>query len=123
MSRFPFRFDQRWAPLFCLLGVQEGDGVELTEDGSLLATYGRFRVRTPLENIDHTVVTGPHQWYKAVGLRLSLMDDGLTFGTNHYLGLRIAFRQRIPRVIGPRDHSNLWVSVSDPAGLAAGIGR
>jgi hypothetical protein len=105
------------------LGVQEGDGVELAEDGSLLATYGRFRVRTPLENIDHTVVTGPHQWYKAVGLRLSLTDDGLTFGTNHYLGLSIAFRQKIPSVVGPRDHSTLWVSVSDPAGLAAGIGR
>ena len=82
-SRFPFRFDRRWAPLFCLLGVQESDGVELAEDGSLLATYGRFEVKTPLENIDHTVVTGPHQWFKAVGLRLSLTDDGLSFGFGH----------------------------------------
>ena len=23
-------------------------------------------------NIDHTLVTGPHRWYTAVGLRLSL---------------------------------------------------
>jgi hypothetical protein len=122
-SHFPYHFDTRWAPLFCALGVRDDDGVHLTEDGGLVALYGRFQVRTTLENIDHTAVTGPHRWYTAVGLRLSLSDDGLTFGTNHYLGLSIAFRQKIPRVVGPRDHSTLWVSVSDPAGLAAAIGR
>ena len=95
--------------------MREDDGLEITEDGSLVATYGRFRVRTTLANVDHTVVTGPHRWYTAVGLRLSFADDGVTFGTNHYLGLSIAFKSKIPAVIGPRDHSSLWVSVGDPA--------
>jgi len=122
-ARFPYRLDQRWAPLFCLLGVQDDDGVEVTEDGKVVATYGRFSVRTTIDNIDATEVTGPHRWYTAVGLRLSLADDGLTFGTNHHLGLSISFRQKIPSVIGPRDHSTLWVSVADPEALAAAIGR
>ena len=122
VKRFPYRLDKRWAPLFFALGVDREDGVEVS-DGALVATYGGFRVETPLDNIDRTVVTGPHRWYTAVGLRLSFVDDGLTFGTNHLLGLSISFVDRIPRVVGWKDHSMLWVSVADPAGLAEAIGK
>ena len=120
---FPYRFDRRWILTFIALRVSKNDGVTLTIDGLLRATYGRFRVETPLSNIDHTTVTGPHRWYTAVGLRLSATDDGITFGTNHRLGLSITFKERVPRVIGLRDHSTLWVSVTDPKALAAAIGR
>lgn len=122
-THFPYRLDQRWAPVFCLLGVRDDDGVELTDDGRLVATYGRFAVSTTIGNVDRTTVTGPHRWYTAVGLRLSFTDDGLTFGTNHQLGLSIVFKRKIPAVFGPRDHSVLWVSVADPSALAAAIGR
>ena len=54
-------------------------------------------------------------------VRLSFADDGLTMGTNHHLGLCIGFVQRIPKVIGFRDHSALWVSVADPEGLAEAL--
>ncbi len=120
---FPYRLDKRWAPLFLVLGVSEEDGVEITDDGKLIATYGRFSVNTTLDNVDHTRVTGPHRWYTAVGLRLSFTDDGITFGTNHHKGLWIAFVNKIPKIIGFRDHSLLWVSVADPEGLAAAIGK
>ena len=120
---FPYRLDKRWKALFFALGVKDGDGVDITGKGELIATYGRFKVRTKLANIAHTQVTGPHRWYTAVGLRLSLTDDGVTFGTNHRKGLSIAFVKRIPRVIGFRNHSTLWVSVADPEGLAEAIGK
>ncbi|MEZ5257042.1 MAG: hypothetical protein R2704_08060 [Microthrixaceae bacterium] len=120
---FPYRLDNRWKPMFVLLGVHDSDGVSLTDDGRFRATYGRFSVETPLENIDHTEVTGPHRWYTAVGVRLSFADDGLTFGTNHSAGLCVAFKERIPRVIGLKAHSTLWVSVADPEALATAIGR
>lgn len=120
---FPYRLDKRWTPLFFALGVKESDGVTLSGKGELIATYGRFRVRTKLGNVDHTLVTGPHRWYTAVGLRLSFTDDGVTFGTNHRKGLSIAFVKKVPSVIGFRDHSTLWVSVADPEGLAAAIGK
>jgi hypothetical protein len=122
---FPYRLDNRWKPLFALLGVSENDGVQVTSDGELRATFGRNFIETTVENVDHTEVTGPHRWYTAVGLRLSLAkgDDSITFGTNHELGLSIAFKHKIPRVIGFRDHSTLWVSVADPEGLAAAIGK
>ncbi len=120
---FPYRFDGRWKPLFVTLRVDERDGVTLTDDGMLRATYGRAKVETPLDNVDHTLVTGPHRWYTAVGLRLSFSDDGITFGTNHRRGLCIEFAEPVRRVIGLRPHSALWVSVADPEGLAAAIGR
>ena len=120
---FPYRFDKRWTPLFRVLGVREEDGVDITDDGKLIATYGRFSVKTTLDNVSNTRVTGPHRWYTAVGVRLALTDDGITFGTNHYKGLWIAFVEKVPRVIGFRKHSLLWVSVADPEGLAEAIGK
>jgi hypothetical protein len=120
---FPYRLDHRWKPMFVLLGVSDSDGVTLTDDGQLRASYGRFSLETPLANVDHTRVTGPHRWYTAVGVRLSFADDGLTFGTNHTAGLCIAFAEKVPKVIGLKDHSALWVSVADPGALATAIGR
>ncbi len=119
---FPYRLDRRWAPTFVTLRVKKTDGVTITADGTLRATFGRWKVETPLSNIDHTEVTGPHRWYTAVGLRLSRVDDGITFGTNHRLGLCIAFVESVPRVIGVRDHSALWVSVAEPDQLATALG-
>ena len=118
---FPYRLDGRFSPLFAVLGVKDTDGVTLTVDGRVVATYGRKRVETPMDNVDHTLRTGPHRWWKAVGLRLSFADDGLTMGTNFDAGLCIAFVEKIPKVIGLRDHSALWVSVADPDALAAAI--
>ncbi|MGI9644368.1 MAG: hypothetical protein ACR2O6_03560 [Ilumatobacteraceae bacterium] len=112
--------------MFAVLGLSDDDGVTLqamgTDEATFVATYGRKRIETPLSNIDHTEVTGDHRWYTAVGVRLSFADDGLTFGTNHGAGLCVAFVERIPKVIGFRDHSALWVSVAEPDALAEALG-
>ena len=127
---FPYRRDERWKLLFAGLGVSDDDGVTLIDagdddsgGGTFVATFGRKRVETPIANIDHTEISGPHRWWTAVGMRLSFADDGLTFGTNADRGVCVAFHERIPRVIGFRDHSALWVSVADPEGLAAALDR
>ncbi len=118
---FPYRIDKRWKAMFAALRVSDSDGVTVGEDGSVVATYGRARVRTTIDNVHHTEITGPHRWYTAVGMRLSFADDGLTFGTNHHRGLCIEFVEPVRRVIGLKDHSALWVSVADPEGLAAAL--
>jgi len=118
---FPYEVDRRWALMFKALALRDTDGVTVGDDGSLAATFGRVRVDTTVGNVDHTEISGPHRFYTAVGLRLSFADDGLTFGTNHRRGLCIGFVEQIPKVIGFRDHSALWVSVADPEGLAAAI--
>lgn len=120
-TAFPYRLDRRWTALFKVLGVNDDDGVQLTEDGRLVAAYGRFQAETPLTNVSGTSVTGPHRWWTAVGVRLSFADDGLTFGTNHHQGLCTEFTEPIPKVMGFREHSSLWVSVADPEALAEAI--
>lgn len=123
---FPYRFDKHWTPLFVAMRVGANDGVTVTRNpdggGTFRATFGFLSTETPLSNIDQTKITGPHRWYTAVGPRLSFADDGLTFGTNHHQGLCIEFVERIPKVIGPRRHSALWVSVANPQGLADALG-
>jgi hypothetical protein len=114
---FPYERDDRWKLLLLPLGIRSSDGVTV-DDESMRATFGWFSVETSLDNVVTTSISGPHRWYTAVGLRLSFADDGLTFGTNHRRGLCIEFERRVPRVIGFRDHSSLWVSVQDPEGLA-----
>ena len=122
-KHFPYKLDNRWRALFMVLGVTKKDGVSITDKGELIATFGRYQVKTTVQNIDHTEITGPHRWYTAVGLRLSFADDGVTFGTNHKKGLSIVFEKRIPKVIGFKNHTMLWVSVADPEGLAKAIGK
>jgi hypothetical protein len=117
---FPYRFDRRFAPLWLSAGaLPRRDGVTLTDDGRFLATFGLFRVDTPVANISDAHVAGPYRWWTAVGPRLSLADDGLTFGTNAQAGLCIHFRDKIKRVIGFKDHSALTVTVADPRSLEA----
>ncbi len=117
---FPYDIDGRWKALLFPLRVKETDGVTLTDD-TVRATFGFWSVETSRSNVVGTAITGPHRWYTAVGLRLSFTDDGLTFGTNHQRGLCIEFATKIPKVIGPRDHSALWVSVADPDALAVAL--
>lgn len=109
--------------MFATLRLKDTDGVTLTDDGVLRATLGFARVETPLDNVDHTEISGPHRWYTAVGVRLSFADDGLTLGTNHRRGVCLGFVDPIPKVIGFKQHSALWVSVADCDGLVAAIGR
>jgi len=114
---FEYSHDKRFIPLLFPLGVGRDDGVTVG-DTTMRATFGHVSIETPLANVTGTSVSGPHQWFKAVGLRLSFSDDGLTFGTDHRRGLCIEFDEKVPKVIGFRNHSSLWVSVADPDGLA-----
>jgi hypothetical protein len=121
---FPYRFDRRFMPLWLSAGALPWrDGVTITDDGRFVATFGLLRVDTPLENIADSHVAGPYRWWTAVGPRLSLADDGLTFGTNARAGLCIHFRDKIKRVIGFRDHSALTVTVAAPEALDAALRR
>ncbi len=119
-AQFPLALESRFRPIITPLGVTGNDGVTVTDD-ELIATYGWVSLRTPLENIRGGSISGPHRWYTAVGLRLSFSDDGLTFGTTPTRGVCIEFIERVPRVIGSRDHSALWVSVADCEGLLAAL--
>ncbi len=117
---FPYRLDTRYQLMWKPIGVGKNDGVTITDD-TFTATYGRKRVVTPLANVTEAHATLDYQWWKAIGMRLSFADDGLTFGTSTHGGVCVHFDQRIPKVIGLRDHSALTVTVDDLNGLVDAI--
>jgi len=116
---FPFDFDRRFRWIWYPMGARpRTDGVSITEDGRFVATFGKFRVDTPLSNIKAATKTGPYRWWRGVGLRGSGADSGITFGTTPRGGVCILFIEHIPRVLppGPR-HAGLTVTVADRDGL------
>jgi hypothetical protein len=121
---FPYRFDWRFAPMWLPFGLRPGrDGVHVVaEDNRFRATYGFFHVETPLDNVVGGHVTSGYRWYTAIGVRLSFVDDGLTFGTNRDSGVCVHFRQPISPVLGRKAHSALTVTVADCVGLVDCIG-
>ena len=118
---FPYAFDDRFKLLLTPMLVTRKHGVTVT-DTSVRATFGVFSIETPLDNVVGSSISGPHQWFKAIGLRLSLADDGVTFGTNASRGVCIEFAERLGPVVGLRKHSSLWVSVADCDGLVDALG-
>lgn len=118
---FPYRFDRKFIGIWRPLGAREGvDGVTVTDD-SFLATFGRKRVETPMTNVTGAHATHDYRWWTAVGMRLSFVDDGLTFGTATHGGVCVHFDEPIRRVIGRKNHSALTVTVDDLDGLVQAI--
>jgi hypothetical protein len=118
---FPYDFDLRYALIWRSLGARPSvDGVTVGEN--LVATFGRFRVDTPMTNVECAKETGPYHWWRAVGLRGSGKDSGITFGTTPRGGVCILFKERIPRVLPTASaHEGLTVTVEDRAGLVAAL--
>jgi hypothetical protein len=119
---YPYDFDHRFAPMWLAFGAWPGrDGVTVTDD-ELRATFGLLSVATPRDNVAGAHITRDYRWWTAIGARASLVDDGLTFGTNHRAGVCIHFRTNVRRVMGLKDHSALTVTVADVDGLTAVLG-
>jgi hypothetical protein len=121
IRRFPFAFEPSHRAAARPFGIRpENAWVEVSESG-LEARYGRWRLRTPLQNIERVELTGPYRYVKTAGPpRLGITDGGLTFGSNHRRGVLITFRSRV-RAIDPAGvirHPELTVTVEDPETLA-----
>jgi hypothetical protein len=122
-EHFGYAIDRRYLPVLLPFLLRPArDGVELTDEGSLVATFGLFKVSTPLSNITGAHITRNYRWWTAVGVRMSRADDGLTFGTNHDGGVCIHFGERVPSALRRSGHSALTVTVADLEGLTAALG-
>lgn len=115
---FAYDVDKRLAPFWLPFGLRPGkDGVTITDDGTLRATFGFLSVETPLVNIDEAHVTRRYRWWTAAGARGSRVDDGLTFGTNSRAGVCVHFHEPVPSPLRRKGHSALTVTVADVDGL------
>lgn len=123
MPYFAYRFASKAAPVVRVLGVKPNrDGVRIA-NGRLRASFGFLNADTAIENVSTATVTGPYEWFKVLGPRLSMSDHGLTFGTTTDGGVCLEFVEPIRRVIGPWDHPTLTLTVDDPEGLIEAIGN
>jgi hypothetical protein len=118
--RFPFRFDPTYRRLARPFGVTpECAWVDLWEE-ELEVRYGRWRVRTPVDNIAGAEATGPYALIKTAGpARLAITDRGLTFASNGDRGARISFHSPVAGIDrrGRIRHPELTVTVVDVDGL------
>jgi hypothetical protein len=118
---FAFRFDPRFRWLLRAAGVTPDNAAVTVGAGRLVARFGRWLVDTPVTNVVSAEVTGPYRWwFKVIGPHLSLVDRGLTFGTNSEAGTCLRFRDPVAGMdpLGRIRHPGLTVTVEDPAGLA-----
>ena len=115
---FPYAIDKKLAVFWVPFGVRPSkDGVTLTDSGRFVATFGLLRLETPLDNIDEAHITRGYRWWTAAGARGSLVDDGLTFGTNAAAGVCVHFREKVGSPLRRSGHSALTVTVADLEGL------
>ena len=121
---FAYDVDKRLAPFWLPFGLRSRkDGVTITDDRTFRATFGFMRVETPLSNIDDAHITRDYRWWTAAGVRGSMADDGLTFGTNRSAGVCVHFREPVPSPLRRKGHSAITVTVADPDGLVARLVR
>ena len=122
-QHFPYAVDLRFAPMWGPFGVRpRKDGVTLTDDRRLQASFGFLKLETPLSNVDGAHITKGYRWWTAVGARGSFVDDGLTFGTNTKAGVCVHFRDKVKSPLNRKGHSALTVTVTDLEGLVRALG-
>ena len=122
-QHFGYAIDKRYLPLLLPFGLRPArDGVTLTDDGSFMATFGFFKLATPVANITGAHITRDYRWWTAFGVRGSMADDGLSFGTNHDAGVCVHFADKVPSPLRRSGHSALTVTVADLEGLTAALG-
>ena len=69
-KRFAYAIDKRYLPLLVPFGLRGSkDGVTLTDEGSLSATFGFFKIKTPLANVTDAHITRNYRWWTAFGVR------------------------------------------------------
>ena len=122
-EHFSYAIDKRYLPVVLPFLLRPSkDGVTLTDEGSFVATFGIFKIVTPRANISGAHITRHYRWWTAFGVRMSRVDDGLTFGTNHDGGVCVHFAERVPSPLRRSGHSALTVTVADLDGLATALG-
>jgi hypothetical protein len=121
---YRYSFDKRLIVFWGVFAVRPAsDGVTISDDGRLRATFGLLKLETPLENVDGAHITRHYRWWTAAGARRSMKDDGLTFGTNAKAGVCIHFCEKVPSLLRRKGHSALTVTVEDLEGLTKALAR
>ena len=119
---YRYQVDRRYVPALMFWGFRPGRDAVRLDGGTFTASLGLIKLQTEKSNIIGAHITRGYRWWTAVGARMSLVDDGLTFGTNHDAGVCIHFAQPVPSRLRRSGHSALTVTVADLDGLVRELG-
>jgi hypothetical protein len=115
--RYPIRIGARSALLLRLaFGVTAERAHVLLDDDVLVARFGWWEMRVPVEDIVSWRIEGPWRWVTAVGVRRSLRDGDVTFAGSPRGGVRLDFRDPVRWTVF--NVPALYVGVDDLEGLA-----
>lgn len=123
MTRYAFRFSPATRIALAPLGVTPSTAYVAVDDRHVTVRWGLWRLRTPLANIAEVVEFDGLSPVKALGLRLSFADRGVTFGTSTQGGVCLRFHRPVAAALpfGLLRHPGATVTVADPAALAADV--
>jgi hypothetical protein len=119
VARFDFAFDNRFRTWLLPLGVAPASAAAVVGREHLLVRFGLWTVTTRLDNIAETSIGGPYTWWRTIGVRVSLRDRGLTFGTNASSGVCLRFAEPVRGLdpLGVVRHPGLTMTLADPGGF------
>lgn len=117
--RFDFDFDARARLPLRLIGITPSRAAVYLREGNFEVRFGVWSLCTPVSNIVKAELTGPFRWIRAVGLRLSLSDRGVTFGTTARRGVCLSFAEPVRAMdpLGLLRHPGATVTVCEPEAL------
>ncbi|NJP91766.1 hypothetical protein HCN51_20270 [Nonomuraea sp. FMUSA5-5] len=116
---FGFAFEDRYRPLLAALGIRPSTCRLTLTDELLRVRFGPWLVLSPRHNVAGAALSGPYSPLKAIGVRISLADGGLTFGSSTTQGVCLRFHRSVSgsEPLGLLRHPALTVTVEDPARL------
>lgn len=119
MAQFGFAFETKYAPFLLPFGVTRDSAWLRIDDDGVEVRFGFFKLTTPVSNITGYQLSGDYKAYRAIGVRTSLADRGVTFGSTTERGLCVTFASpvAVKPGIGLR-HPGMTVTVEDVEGLA-----
>jgi len=123
VEQFEFAFAPRFRWMLALIGVMPGTAYVSLSAERLVARFGPWTCETPVANVRAVCRTGPYRWFKAIGVRGSFVDRGLTFGTTTAGGACVLLRQPVPGLVpvGSLRHPGLTLTVAEPERFVASL--
>ena len=88
-------------------------------DGLVTARFGRFELRTAVENVTRWRIEGPWLWITAIGVRRGIFKGDVSFAGSPRGGVRLDFRTPVPWTVF--HVPALYVGVDDLEGFAAAL--
>ncbi len=99
IDTFEFAFEPRFTRWLRVAGITPDTTLVTVTDDEFRVRFGGWKLATPIANCTGTCLTEGYAWFKAIGARGSLKDQGVTFGTSTDRGVCVLLRR--PGV-GPR---------------------